>query len=756
MPNLLASDVVVQEESPAVRGIPSLATAVLGLAGITQKGPTDQQVLANGYDEWERVFGGHIAASYSSLAVKMFFEQGGTELHFVRVVHHTTSSDPTTKTSTAATLALATDNVAATAASVTGSNTGPWNLEPGDTLIVSVDADVPASPDTVTFTATAAARETTNTSATPFALADADVLTVKIDGGSVQSITFLTANFADITNATAPEVVAVLNAYFAANGIGAHASVTNTNHVSITSNKRGTGSHVEVTGGTANAAGKLNFATAVVDGTGNVANIDAVTFSEAQTIIQAATDATVTSVGGALKLSSGTTGTSSKILVAASSTSDDEFGLDNATHTGTASGAVSTLTIDAKYDGTYANNVSVIIAAATSGEASRFNLKVSSSGTVVETFPNLSMDPTDARYVETVVNASGTGSTYIKVTDLLAAVTAPGNNPLAGTFGPLTGGGDGLASLADTDYSGGTGLNGSVGLRCLDEVQNLNLLIVPGRATASVHNAMITYCEIVREGLCFTVLDPPLNQTAEQMVSYVKTTAAIQRLSEFAAIYWPNILIDNPSKAIFGNSDTIVAPPSGAIAGLYARIDQSVPSGVFVHPAGIDNGKLFNVRGLEMPEVKKKAKRELVFPELINPISTEPGQPIFVDGARTLKDNGNWPTIGERRGVIFLEASLKQGLAFMRHRNINDRLYNEGKKTAQAFMLQQTRNEAFASTDPGLAFVLDFGKGLNPASVKFARQVVARLSVATSAPGEFVILKVSPDRRALEAELAAA
>lgn len=748
MPNLLASDVVVQEESPAVRGIPSVATAVLGMLGVSLKGPTDQEVIANSYDEWERVFGGHIASSDASLAVKMFFEQGGTELHFVRVVHHTDASDPLTKASTTATKNLATDNIAATSGSVTSSNSGPWDLEPADNLSIAINGGGPA---VATFNATAAARETTN--AETFALANGNNITVKVDQGAVQTIAFLTAEFVAIASATAEEVAAVINAKI----VGAKASVTSGGtKVTITSDKRGTGSHIEVTGGTGNGA--LAFATAEVNGTGNVANIDAVTFTEAKTIIEAAVaGCTVTNDAGKAKISSNTTGTGSSVLVQASSTADDEFGFDNATHSGSNAGVADTLQVDGKYDGTYGNNVSIVIEAATSGEAARFNLKVSYNGTVIETFPNLTMDATDARFVETVINAVGTGSAYIEVTDLEAVgLTTAQRRPVSGTFGPLVGGGDGLGSLADTDYNGGTGANGSVGLRCLDEVQNLTLLTVPGRATASVHNAMITYCEIVREGLCFAVLDPPRNLSATQMVTYVKTTAAIQRLSELAAIYWPNVLVDNPNRSVFGNTDTIVAPPSGAIAGLYARVDASRPSGVFQHPAGTELGKLFNVRGFEMPEVKKKAKREIVFPELINPISTEPGQPIFLDGARCLKDNANWPTIGERRGVIFIETSMKQGLAFMRHRNITDRLYNEGKKTALAFMVQQTRNEAFASTNPKEAFVLDFGKGLNPPSVKFARQVVARLSVATAAPGEFILLKVSPDRRALEAELAAA
>lgn len=231
-----------------------------------------------------------------------------------------------------------------TEASVTSSVAGPWSLANGDTLLVAIDADVPGSPDTATFSATAAARETTNSSSTPFNLANNDTLTVKIDGGAVQTITFVTANFVDIDAATPTEIAAVINAQL----IGGRATVTSGGtKVTITSDRKGTGSHVEVTGGTANAGAALNFATAVVNGTGNVSNIAAVTFAEVKSIVEAATDATVIEApGGYAKFSSSTTGTSSKVAVTAASTADDEMGFDNATHTGTEGGGVVTCTAD--------------------------------------------------------------------------------------------------------------------------------------------------------------------------------------------------------------------------------------------------------------------------------------------------------------------------------------------------------------------------------------------------------------------------
>lgn len=742
---LLASKVVVVEEKPSIRGIPSLATAVLALVGVTERGPVATPVQVTSPEEYDAVFGGYDANGDITPAVLAFFANGGTQAWVSRVVHCTTPGDPTTKTSAPATLTLQTAASSPTSGSVTGANVEPFDLEPADTLVVAVNGGGPA---TATITATAAARE--NTPAETYALVNNQTLTVKVDGGAAQTITFTTSQFVAIGAATAEEVAAAINGQI----VGAQATVTSGGtKVTITSDRRGTGSHIEVTGGSANAV--LTFNTAVVNGTGNVANVDAVTFAELKTIVEAAVaGCTVTSVAGAVKISSNTTGPTSSVQVQASSTADDELGLDNATHTGGSGAAAPTLTVAGKYDGTYGNGLSVIVSAATNGDAGHFNLAIVRDGAAVESFSNLSMDEAAADYAVTVVNASGTGSNLVALTDLAATADPP--VPATGTFGPLTGGNDGLGSLADADFTGAVTANGRTGIRALDIVQEVTLLAIPGRATAAVHNAMVTWCEVTRDGSAFAILDPPAAQSRSGIVTYVKSTALLQGLSEYAAIYWPRVKILNPIKDVYGDADQITVPPSGHIAGMFARVDASGPGGVFQAPAGIDNGRLFGVLALETDEVKDEATRDIVFPELINPISVEPGTPIFVDGARTLKADGNWPTIGERRGVIFIESSLKRGLASARHRNINPRLIAEVGRSTKAFLLGLTKAEAFASTDPKLAFFVDVGPGVNTPTTALARQVVEKIGLATAKPAEWVILKISPDTRALDEELAAA
>jgi hypothetical protein len=741
----LTSEVTTQQEQRVVRRIPAGAILTLAMLGVTERGPLTTAQMVVDFTEYGAVFGGYTLNSDVATNAKSFFDNGGARLLVGRTVHFTDVSDPTTKTSAAGTLTLLTAAAGATSGQVTGTTSGPWALMPGDDLDVVVNGGAPAS---ATFNAAAAVRTAATTG--PYALSNGQTLTVKIDGGAVQTITFATGNFVAIGAATAAEVAAVISAGLA----GALVDV-NANAPRITSETVGTASHVEVTGGTANGA--LGFATAVVNGTGNVARIAAVTFAEAKAIIEAAVVGTlVTSSSGRLRIATTTAGAGGAVQVNASSTADDEFGLDNASHAGAAAGAQSTLTIDGKTDGSYTGALTIQIAAAASSAATDFNLNVLKNGVATERWPSVNFDPTSKRYVETVINDPLTGSNLITVTDLESTVDPPGNVPAVGTFGPMTGGSDGLTSLADADFTGGAGSNGSTGLRLFDQSDDIDVLCVPGRATSAVHNGMITYCDITREGLIFAVLDPPAGYSGEQMDTYTTDTAGLFGLTENAAIYWPRIKVANPQTAIYGNDKNITIPPSGMIAGIYARNDGRKVGGAFEQPAGVDDSVLpKNVTGLETDEVKKKPVRERIFPHNINPISKENGLPIFLDGARNLNIQGNWPSIGQRRGVMFVEKRLRPGLAFMRHRNIKNRLYEEGKMAVQLFLLELCKNDALASKVPSEAFSVDFGEGLNPASVKAQRTVKARVGLATSVPAEFINILIGPDNEALEAELAA-
>jgi phage tail sheath protein FI len=335
-------------------------------------------------------------------------------------------------------------------------------------------------------------------------------------------------------------------------------------------------------------------------------------------------------------------------------------------------------------------------------------------------------------------------------------VAGPGST-LAIQSAPLAGGDDGLTGLADVDFVGSA--TGKTGLQALNTVQDLATLLVPGRATSGVHNAMIDYCEIDRSGLVFPILATPAGMSAEDIVTYVSQDAQLEGRSEFGAIFWPRVQVLNPSTAYFGGADTVIMDPSGFIAGLFALNDSATPGGLYEASAGTESGVLAGVVGFETDECLDEAKRDLVYPHRINPLTTGTGQPFYVDGCYTLKADGDFPFIPQRRGVIFIEKSLKTGLDWVRHKNNTRPLRQRVSRTAFAFLYTQMKNGAFASTTPKTAFVIDVSdgnSGLNTPSVIASGQLIAEFGLAMNTPAEWGVIRVRKDTRALDAQMAAA
>lgn len=734
---LLSSKVVVVEEEPRVRGIPSAPTSVAAAIGITQRGPIDVSVLCSSFDEFEGRFGRFTPDADLALAAVGFFENGGTQLWCVRTVHHKSIDDPGTATAIRA-AAYLTSPGAPTPARVTGAAPAPFVLDDGAALTISVGG----GPDlTATISATAAFVAAGGPG--PYALADGQTLGVRIDGGAPQQVAFAAMDFTTIGNATPAEVAVSLNAKLA----GAKAVVI-AGVPRIVSDTKGTGSRVEIIGGTANAA--LAFPTAPAVGKGNVANARATTIDEVKAIAEPAIAGIVVSAapGGFLDVHTVATGPTAQLQVRAATAAG--FGLDTTPHAGSASGAANALRVEGKDPGAYANHIEIEVRAPASGAAGACDLAVIEDGTYREVFPDLRMTPKADRYVERVINDPAAGSALIRVTDQLLA----GSPALALQTVTLSGGDDGLVGIADTDFTGSA--TGRTGLHAFDRIPDISLLLVPGRATPAVQNAMLRYCEVDRDGTMFAVLDPPAGASAVDVITYVESTAALLGLSEFGAVYWPRVKVLNPDRSVFGAQDKIVVPPSGIVAGVYARTDAARPGGVYDPPAGIDAGRLFGVLGFETDEVLEERKRDLVYPKRINPLTTGPGLPRYIDGSRTLKGDGNFPYVGERRGVIFIERSLKQGLQFARHKNNTEGLRATVRRTITAFLLAQMNNGAFRSREPAKAFFVDVSDLLNTPTVIFAGKLLARIGLATNKPAEFVVLRISQDTRALEAELAAA
>ena len=70
--------------------IPIVTPTVVAFIGRTERGPLNEPVAVKGFEEFSRVFGGHVSYSFVSLAVQHFFWHGGEIAVIVRVANRAT------------------------------------------------------------------------------------------------------------------------------------------------------------------------------------------------------------------------------------------------------------------------------------------------------------------------------------------------------------------------------------------------------------------------------------------------------------------------------------------------------------------------------------------------------------------------------------------------------------------------------------------------------------------------------------------
>lgn len=312
----------------------------------------------------------------------------------------------------------------------------------------------------------------------------------------------------------------------------------------------------------------------------------------------------------------------------------------------------------------------------------------------------------------------------------------------------LSGGEDALQSLLARHFLGDEGAG--TGLHALDTVRELSLVTVPGVAAPDVHQGLLQYVQDHRRGQPFALIDLPEDASVVRARDYAQSH--LLGRSEFGAAYYPWLSVVSPS-ARLGSERRVAVPPSGAVAGLMARNDVARPGGLYDPPAGIDKGRLSGVVGLASDEVMDERKRDVLYASRINPITTGVGLPFFVDGSRTLRADGSFPYVHERRTVSFIATTLRRGLQFARHRPNTEALRAEVGRTVRAFLLQQMNLGAFATQDPDTAFFVDVSEQLNPPTSVRDGVLRVRVGLATAKPAEYIVLELVQDTRALESQV---
>ncbi len=208
--------------------------------------------------------------------------------------------------------------------------------------------------------------------------------------------------------------------------------------------------------------------------------------------------------------------------------------------------------------------------------------------------------------------------------------------------------------------------------------------------------------------------------------------------TSYGAFYYPWMQVNDDVGA--GKNPTRFVPPSGFVAGMYARIDNS--RGVWKAPAGTEA----NVIGpLALEYSVTDSEQDILNPIGVNCIRQFPASGIVIWGARTMGtlSDAEWRYVPVRRYAIYLEQSIYRGTQWAVFEPNDERLWSSLAANITDFMMGEFRAGALAGSTPQQAFDVKCDADLNPPSEVDAGRVNMEVKFAPLKPAEFVIIRIS-------------
>jgi phage tail sheath protein FI len=374
------------------------------------------------------------------------------------------------------------------------------------------------------------------------------------------------------------------------------------------------------------------------------------------------------------------------------------------------------------------NTFNLAVAGAPTLTSQEFRLLVARPGGAVQAFDNLSLEATHPGYVLAAVN-----SDRVRV---LPPLAPPTTAAFPGRLIDAAGGNLAITVNGQDDNPGAvTAAHFQAGIDALRNVDEVNILCAPDAShvdAVSIHQAMILHCATLKDR--FAVLDSRPGLDPAGVDAYRDNVEAPNGL---AALYYPWLEVRDPLSTTVPPR-TMFIPPSGHIAGVYARTDQE--RGVHKPPANTD------VRGvLGLERRLSDAQQGPLNLQGINVLRIFQGSnTVVVWGARTTGDPEvtDWIYVNVRRLMLFIEESIEEGIRWAVFEPNNLALWQKLRRTINEFLTRVWRDGALFGETPEKAFYVRIDEALNPPSVRALGRLYIEIAVAPVRPAEFIIVRI--------------
>lgn len=297
----------------------------------------------------------------------------------------------------------------------------------------------------------------------------------------------------------------------------------------------------------------------------------------------------------------------------------------------------------------------------------------------------------------------------------------------------LTGGNDG-AQAETADYEGAEFNGLKSGLLAFEDLEEISIVATPGSSfnytslggdnnANAVMRQLIAHCERMRYRVA--ILDSINEQTSGE-IRALRGTIDTSR----AALYYPWIRISDPI-----TETEIFNPPSGHLAGIYARND--IDRGAHKSPA---NEVIRLALGYEI--LLNKAQQEVLNPEGINCLRSFEGRGYRVWGARTTSSDPEWKYLNVRRYLAFLERSIEKGTQWAVFENNGGTLWANVRQTIKDFLFNEWKEDHLAGANPEEAYFVRCDRTTMTQNDLDNGRMICLIGVAPLKPAEFVIFRI--------------
>jgi uncharacterized protein len=387
---------------------------------------------------------------------------------------------------------------------------------------------------------------------------------------------------------------------------------------------------------------------------------------------------------------------------------------------------------------------------------------------VLETWTNLSMDPTAPNYVARVIgdqvkvynetdgpqiNVTGdypNASRYVYVSSVATptplyfdnngiaksqftgSIPTNKNGSFTGATGDLFGAGatffNNNITTAATNTQGlpSSSYDDMISLLANQDDYRFNVLITPGlfanqaNLGASQVNTIINNTMNRGDNIYITDLVPFGSSVS------LATSTANSKNTSYAASYWPWVQVVDPNTA-----QLVWVPASTLVAGVYAYNDNV--SEPWFAPAGINRGGLSTVVRAERKLTQ--AQRDTLYINKVNPIATFPGTGVVVYGQKTLQTRASaLDRVNVRRLLISLKSYIGQVA--------NNLVFEQNTiATRNAFLAQVNPFMESVQQRQGLyAFKVIMDSSNNTPDVIDRNQLVGQIYLQPTKTAEFIYL----------------